>query len=236
MSDEGRLGGGVGAAAGGGGGADGMEAGGGGGGGADGELVERLPNAFLAACMAMFPFKLDGVEGADGGADGGVDRDGGSLGAGAGGGGGGADDGSGLVEVGAGRGGCGGGGAVVVEDNFLGAIGGGGLFPKNDTVEDGLDTGFGGGLRRFATRGFVANDGDDSAVCGTGRKPTPFGTGGAGIDGRVGGFGADVDGGLGIDDFDVSGSDRYDESRLAPVSMPPRDLNLGMPPARIPPS
>lgn len=110
------------------------------------------------------------------------------------------------------------------------------MIPRSDTVEEGLDMGLGGGLRRFATRGFVANDGDDSAARGVGRNPTFFSTGGAGVGGSPGGFGADAEGGFGAEDFDDSGSDRYDESRLAPVSTPPRDRSFGMPPARIPPS
>lgn len=45
----------------------------------------------------------------------------------------------------------------------------------------------------------------------------------------VGGFGADLD----VD----SGSERYDESRLAPVSTPPPVFrSFGMPPAKRPPS
>jgi hypothetical protein len=54
-----------------------------------------------------------------------------------------------------------------------------------------------------------------------------------------GGLGADEPGGLGalgVELIDSPGSDRYDDSAAAPVSMPPRFFNFGMPPAKRPPS
>lgn len=98
-----------------------------------------------------------------------------------------------------------------------------------EKVELGLDTGFGGGFRKFDTRGFVGCDGADSVVFGTRRKVGSFGA--------VGGFEpANDGGGLGVEMRELSGSEMYDESRLAPVSMPPLLLSFGMPPAKMPPS
>lgn len=91
-----------------------------------------------------------------------------------------------------------------------------------DTVDDGLDAGFGGGLRRLATNRLTGGADGDSVEDG--------GTGG----GRaVGGFGADAAGGSGRV---ASESDRYAASRFAPVSTPPRLRSFGMPPANKPPS
>ena len=47
------------------------------------------------------------------------------------------------------------------------------------------------------------------------------------------GTGAGVAGGFALS---LSGSDEYDESRIAPVSMPPRLLSFGIPPVNRPPS
>ena len=210
-----------GGAEGGGGGADGAEnegaAGGGvgGGGGAPGD-VGPLPNAFLAACIAIDgmenPLGSDGaLEGGGGGA--GVDRIGGGRGAVMGGGGGGAG-GVGTLEDGGGGGG--GGGCAAVDGFFdptgggggldmVGGIGGalGGLASDRDvrvgTSALGLGTGFKGDLRRFATRWLVSSGGDDSVVWGPGRRAL--------IRGAGGGFGADEVGGFGAELRDVSGSD-----------------------------
>lgn len=70
--------------------------------------------------------------------------------------------------------------------------------------------------------------------------PPGGGTGGPrpGIAGAAaeGGLGADPTGGLGAEVVD-SGSDRYEESAFAPVSMPPLlFFNLGIPPAKRPPN
>lgn len=185
--------------------------------------MSRCPMAFRAACTAIEGVEAVPFAGCDGGGGGGVDR------AGAAGGGGGAP----RVEVGGG----GGGGAGV--EGFLGDTGGGAAFDpgsgggargggesgvgfedKVDTVDDGLDAGRGGGLRRLATNGL-----------GAGAESVDGGGGG----GRaIGGLGAA--GGLGADVAGLSLSGRYVESRLAPVSTPPRLRSLGIPPANSPPS
>lgn len=204
---------------------------GGGGGGADGATetgrgggaVSRCPMAFRAACTAIEGVEAFPFAGCDGGGGGGVDRAGA-----AGGGGGGAP----RVEVGGGGGGAGvegflgdtGGGAAFDPGNGGGARGGGesgvGFEDKVDTVDDGLDAGRGGGLRRLATSGL-----------GAGAESVDGGGGG----GRaIGGLGAA--GGLGADGTGPSLSERYVESRLAPVSTPPRLRSLGIPPANSPPS
>jgi hypothetical protein len=55
--------------------------------------------------------------------------------------------------------------------------------------------------------------------------------------GIVGGHGAVEVGGLGVVIRELSGSERYEESRSAPVSIPPPVLfSLGIPPANIPPN
>lgn len=61
---------------------------------------------------------------------------------------------------------------------------------------------------------------------------------GAEIEGKAGGLGAEPVGGFGADGaLEVSESEIYDDSRDAPVSIPPpRFFNLGIPPANIPPS
>jgi len=235
--------------------------GGGGGGGAAGD-ASPLPNAFRAACMARAEEDVSFanecmLEGGPGGEGGGcVDRSGGGRGAELGGSGGRAggmetaDDkggrrefasGSGGPEGGAGAGECGGGGAAA--EVFLNDIGGGGGFDVpgggggalgGRSDEDcGLRTGFGGTLRRFATSGFEGCDGDDSVVCGEGLDGAGFN---AFSRGAVGGFGADEMGGFAAELLELSGSERYDESR--PVSMPPPVfLSFGIPaPANIPPS
>lgn len=111
----------------------------------------------------------------------------------------------------------------------LGALGGcGGARGGRLDVEFGLLIGLRGGLRRLATRGFVACEGcssDDSVICELGRREFAFSP--------VGGFGAVPIGGLGTDFLGVSGSDEWP----APVSIPPSVFfNFGIPPARIPPS
>ena len=142
---------------------------------------------------------------------------------------------------GAAAGECGGGRAAA--EGFLDDIGGGGGFDVpgggggalgGRSDEDcGLRTGFGGTLRRFATRGFAGCGGEDSVVCGVGLCGVGFR---AFSLGAVGGFGADEVGGFGAELLELSGSDRYEESR--PVSMPPPVfLSFGIPaPANIPPS
>lgn len=225
-------------------GGEGGVVGGGGGGGAAGDVCP-LPKAFLAACMAKEGVEGPFEEGKDIGGGGGVDRLDGTLdavdGSGGGAGGAGADDGGG--------GGGGGGGAGAAVEGLRDATGGGGGFEpagggggarggvtsgedcaeRIEKADPGLGTGFGGGLRRFETRGFVGWGGEDSADFGTGRRAGNFGA--------VGGLGAEVGGGRGAELRDVSGSDIYDESRFAPVSIPPpRFFSLGIPPANMPPS
>lgn len=161
-----------------------------------------------------------------GGGGGGVDRAGGAGGGrGAdveGGGGGGA---AGLVE--------GGGGGGAGAEGFLEETGGGGGFddPGNGGGARGgasgavfvdVAAGFGGAFRRLATSGL--GGGGDSAEGGGGGGRAPGGLGAAG------GFGAGAAGGF------VPESERYGESRFAPVSTPPRLRNFGIPPAKSPPS
>lgn len=92
-----------------------------------------------------------------------------------------------------------------------------------DTVDDGLEAGLGGGFRRLATRGLTGGAGEDSELGGGGGGRAP------------GGLGADATGGFGGGRA-PSVSERYGESRLAPVSTPPRLRSLGIPPAKSPPS
>jgi hypothetical protein len=82
------------------------------------------------------------------------------------------------------------------------------------SIEDeGRDSGFGGGFRKFATSGFGGGwGGADSVDLGVGRHPLSFGSAGADGAAMVGGLGADPVGGLGAVFLDVSGSERYDES------------------------
>lgn len=55
--------------------------------------------------------------------------------------------------------------------------------------------------------------------------------------GTVGGHGAIEVDGMGVIFRELSGSERYEESRSAPVSIPPPLLfSLGIPPAKIPPN
>lgn len=102
--------------------------------------------------------------------------------------------------------------------------GGGAIEGVGEAKEDGLrDVGSGGGFFPIGGGGFF--------VAGGFGLP---GTAGAEL---VGGFGAEPMGGLGADEFDSPGSERYDESRFAPVSIPPPlFFSLGMPPAKRPPS
>ena len=83
-------------------------------------------------------------------------------------------------------------------------------------------------MRRFATNGFDGCGGDDSVVCAAGLKALTLGAGG--------GFDVGAIGGLGIELRDGSGSDWYDKSRSAPVFIPPRLFNFGIPPAKSPPN
>lgn len=202
---------------------------------------------------------LGAEDGGVGGAAGGVDTPGGGLGADAGGGGG-AAGGEGALGGGGGADASGGGGAGggdgaedrrgrgAAVDGFREVGGGGGfapvgggggarggrsVFDRDEASELGLDAGFGGGLRRLVTKGLAAEfgaDGGDSVVCGVGLKALNLGT--------VGGFGAKEVGGFEADFRDVSGSEMYDESLSAPVSIPPPVFrNFGIPtPANIPPS
>lgn len=55
--------------------------------------------------------------------------------------------------------------------------------------------------------------------------------------GTDGGHGAVEDGGMEVIFRELSGSERYEESRSAPVSIPPPiRFSLGIPPAKIPPN
>ena len=173
---------------------------------------------------------------------------GGTAGMGALGGGRGAEAGGGGGTAG-GEGTADGGGGGAAADGFLDVIGGGGGFAplgggggarggsseldRKEASEFGLWAGFGGGFRRFATTGLAAADGcggEDSVVCGLRLKAFNLGA--------AGGFGAEEVGGIGADCLDVSGSDKYDDSRSAPVSTPPPVfLSFGIPtPAKIPPN
>ena len=191
-------------------------------------------------------------EGCEFGGGGGVERAGGGRGAEVGGGGGaaggvGALGGGRGAEVGGGGGATGGedtvdigrGGAVV--DGFLDVIGGGGRFAvvgggggaRGGRSELNLGAGLGGGFRICAASGLAAEadcGGDDSVVCGVGLKAFSLGA--------VGGFGTEEVGGFGADFLEVSGSERYEDSRSAPVSTPPPVfLSFGIPtPAKIPPN
>ena len=198
----------------------------GGGGGAAGG-VEALGGGGLGA-----------EDGGGGGAAGGEGALGGGRGAEAGGGGGaGGGDGAadlrgremtveGFREVG-------GGGGFAAVGSGGGARGGRSEFDRKEASEFGLDAGLGGGLRRLATNGYDAEygcGGDNSVVCGVGLKSFSLGA--------VGGLGAEEVGGFGTDFRDVSGSEIYDGSLSAPVSIPPPVFrSFGMPtPANIPPN
>ena len=87
-----------------------------------------------------------------------------------------------------------------------------------DTVDDGLLVGLGGGLRKFATMGLT------DSVDGRGGGRTP---------GSLGGFDVDASCAPGKG---TSESDTETESRMAPVSTPPRLRSFGIPPANRPPS
>lgn len=97
--------------------------------------------------------------------------------------------------------------------------------------EDGfLDVGNAGGFFPIGGGGFFPGGGFDGSLLGDGLL---------GIDGARpgGGFGADAVGGFGAEGAFSPGSERYDESALAPVSMPPLlFLSFGIPPANSPPS
>ena len=158
-----------------------------------------VPNALRAACMATeFCNPCKGVDetGTGSAGGGGVDREEGKEAAELGGCGG-AEGRDGLIDDGSGGGAAGGWNA---EDSFLEVTGGGGgLFTGTVTEDDGLGAGFGGGLLRFATNGFDKL-GDDSLVCGLGRRPFSFGSNGAEPPGRVGAVGAEPSGGLGAEE------------------------------------
>lgn len=147
-------------------GAEGGVDGGGGGGGAAGEVCP-LPKAFLAACMAIegvrAPLEKDGKDMGGGGGDGRFEGD---FGVGGGGG---------AGSVNANDGGGGGGGAGAAVEGLRDVMGGGGGFgppgggggalggvtsgddcaDRTEKEDAGLCMGFGGGLRRFETIGFV---------------------------------------------------------------------------------
>lgn len=145
---------------------------------------------------------------------------GGARVAGADGGGGGGPDG--LRDVG-------GGGSLPGAGGGGGARGGGtsgALVAGAETVDEGREAGRGGGLFRPATKGFTGGTGGDSVEGGRGGGLAPGGLG------AVGGLGAGAAGGRRA----PSESDMYGESRVAPVSTPPRLRNLGIPPAKIPPN
>ena len=117
-----------------------------------------------------------------------------------------------------------GGGGALPEPGTGGGARGGGTSGADfadavEIVDDGREAGLGGGFLRFATSGFTGAGGGEPAETGRGGGRTP------------GGFGAEATGGL-----ELSFSDLYGESRLAPVSTPPRLRSLGIPPARIPAS
>lgn len=168
-----------------------------------------------------------------------MDRAGGDLSAEAGGGGG-AAGGEGALDGGGGgaaaegfRDVMGGGGGFAALGGGGGARGGRSELDLNEISELGLGAGFGGGFRRFATKGLAAADGcggEDSVVCGVGLSALSLGA--------VGGLGREKVGGLGVDFREVSGSEMYDESRSAPVSTPPPVFrNFGIPtPAKMPPN
>lgn len=198
---------------GGGGGAERMEGGGGGGGGITGDIRPPISRKLMMPSpgdgTALF-----GVGGAEGG--------GGGAGMSAG-----ADV---LENAGGANGGGGGGGAAGVgtakaEDGLRPDGGGkGGFLPA-----------MGGGL---PGRGGVGTGADAVVDRGDGFIPL-LGPARPGIGGGPGGIlSADAIGGFGTDALDVSGSEPYADSLLAPVDTPapPVFFNLGMPPAKIPPS
>lgn len=187
--------------------------GGGGGGGAAGD--ER-PNAFLAACSAKETLTPGGTRADDGGG-GGVERAGAIGGRGA--------------ALGGGGGGGAAGVAAAIPDGFLEVGGGiGGFFPSGGGF--GFEVGISGadaveamddGRRLFRS----------AEMAGFGGRGTAPGIGGAGA---PGGRGAVPVGGRGGFALLLSGSERYGDSRDAPVSIPPAFLNFGIPPANSPPS
>lgn len=192
-----------------------------------------------AACIAIDdacgPFAPEGPEGGTGGGLGAADGGGGGAigGGGAGdvdgGGGGGAAGAETFLEAG---GAGGGGGGLLDPGTGGGARGGGtsGLVECVDIEDDGLGAGRGGGFRRLATSrltGGIEVASVDGG--GDGRKV------GALFDG-IGGLGAAPGGGGVLELLCASESDRYDAFEEAPVSIPPRFLSLGIPPANKPPS
>lgn len=212
--DGGSLGGAAGSEIGGGGGGAPGAADGGGGGGAEGE---ECPRAERAACAA--------IEGAIEGGGGGVDLEaagggGGARPTGADGGGGGGPDG--FLDVG-------GGGSLPGAGGGGGARGGGAsgaLVAGAETVDDDREAGLGGGFFKPAIKGLIGGAGGTSVDDGRGGGLTPGGRG------AVGGLGAGAAGGR----CAPSESEIYGESRLAPVSIPPRLRSLGIPPANKPPN
>jgi hypothetical protein len=110
-----------------------------------------------------------------------------------------------------------------------GARGGGtsGAFVAGaGTADEGREAGLGGGFFKPATKELTGGAGGESVDDGRGGGLVPGGRG------AVGGLGAAAAGGRGA----PSESEIYGESRLAPVSTPPRLRNLGIPPANKPPS
>lgn len=191
-----------------------------------------------AACIAIVAAieapPLTAGEAAGGGGGLGADVVGGS------GGGGGADVGAVAEGWGGGGGGAGGADTLRVAEG-----GGGGARPTPgkgggarggtssgvdfvENVDDGLEVGLGGGFLRFASMGFTTGGEGASAEGGGGGRTF-------GVFGTAGGLGAPP---TGADDLGVreSVSLRYAESGAAPVSIPPRFLSLGIPPANKPPS
>lgn len=210
----------------------------------------EFPNAFRAACIAidapelLLPLDNGGVKGGAEGGGGGGGAETGIFGAdedGGGGGGGACEivDAAALPADDAGGGGGGGGAEGAVSDGFRDAIGRGrgGVFPELgkgggarggiSRDEEGREAGFGGGFRRLAIKGFGADASD--AEGGTGGGLAPGGLGGP----PKGGLGAALVVALGRVD---SESDMYEESLLAPVSIPPRLRSFGIPPAKRPPN
>lgn len=122
----------------------------------------------------------------------------------------------------------GGGGILTPPGGGGGARGGGTsgapLAEVVEIVDDGLGAGRGGTFFRLAINGLRAIAGDDSEEGGGGGR-APGGRG------AEGGLGAGAVGGRVL-----SPSDMYDESRLAPVSTPPRLRSFGIPPAKRPPN
>lgn len=161
-----------------------------------------------------------GAETGGGGGGGGAAKAGAEE-AGGGGGGGGGTERVGVMPDGGGRGGGGGAevtGGIVFVDGFRDVGSGGGFLPIG-----------GGG-------GFAPADG---VVLRRLLTPPGGGTGGPrpGIVGAAAPGGLGAPGGFGADILDSPGSERYEASEPAPVSTPPpRFFNLGMPPAKSPPS